>query len=187
MADEDQKLASDPAFRRVITALAGARNVLVLSGAGISAESNIPTFRGEGGWWRSLNPASLATLAAFKKDPKLVWEFYEYRRHLVANASPNKAHRALAELESPDRNVFIVTQNVDDLHERAGSHGIVHVHGSIWAASCLKDGATYEDPCLSSLRSVPAGEFCGRGWCGSMKCSHALLWRRLRNTCARLG
>lgn len=145
MANKGQELASDPALRRVITRLADARNVLVLSGAGISAESNIPTFRGKGGLWRSYNPASLATFAAFKKDPKLVWEFYEYRRRVVAEASPNPAHRALAELDGPDRKVFIVTQNIDDLHERAGSQGIVHIHGSIWAVTCLKDGATYED------------------------------------------
>ena len=136
---------SAPELGKVIRRLRQARNVLVLTGAGISAESNIPTFRGEDGWWRSLNPAELATFSAFEKDPKLVWEWYEYRRGLIANASPNPGHRVLAELEAPDREVFIITQNVDDLHERAGSRHVVHIHGSIWNVICLKDGKTFED------------------------------------------
>ncbi|HXH48302.1 MAG TPA: NAD-dependent protein deacylase [Terriglobia bacterium] len=140
-----QSRAVTPELGTVVQKLRDARNVLVLSGAGVSAESNIPTFRGEDGWWRSLNPAELATFAAFKRDPRLVWEWYDYRRGLIANASPNAGHRALAGLETPAREVFTVTQNVDDLHERAGSHQVVHIHGSIWEVICLKDGKTYED------------------------------------------
>jgi NAD-dependent protein deacetylase/lipoamidase len=145
MANETHDQSFTPELRMVIRRLREARSVLVLTGAGVSAESNIPTFRGEGGWWRSLNPAELATFTAFEKDPKLVWEWYEYRRGLIANASPNAAHRALAGLDGPGREVFIVTQNVDDLHERAGSHRVVHIHGSIWRVMCLKDGRAYED------------------------------------------
>lgn len=145
MPNESQTRAITPALGTIARKLRDARNVLVLTGAGVSAESDIPTFRGEGGWWRSLNPAELATFAAFEKDPKLVWEWYDYRRSLIANASPNAAHRILAELEAPAREVFTVTQNVDDLHERAGSHRVVHIHGSIWEVTCLEDGKTYED------------------------------------------
>jgi NAD-dependent deacetylase len=145
MPNEAQSQTIAPELRSVIQKLRDARNVLVLSGAGISAESNIPTFRGEGGWWRSLNPAELATFAAFEKDPSLVWEWYEYRRGLIAGASPNAAHRVLAALDGPAREVFVITQNVDDLHERAGSLRVVHIHGSIWSVMCLDDGKTYED------------------------------------------
>lgn len=149
-------------FVRVVNALRSARNVSILTGAGVSAESNIPTFRGEGGWWRSQNPEELATLTAFKKDPRFVWEWYEYRRELVAGASPNAAHKALASLESSNRDVFIITQNVDDLHEKAGSHRIVHIHGSIWTVICLKENKVYED------RRVPLPELPPICACGGL-------------------
>lgn len=145
MPSEAQGRAVAPELATVVQKLRAAKNVLVLTGAGVSAESNVPTFRGEGGWWRSLNPAELATYSAFQRDPRLVWEWYDYRRGLIANASPNPAHRALAGLEAPAREVFVITQNVDDLHERAGSHRVVHIHGSIWRLICLADGKTYED------------------------------------------
>jgi NAD-dependent deacetylase len=152
MGSEIQRQTPTPEVARVVDALRRARNVLVITGAGVSAESDIPTFRGEGGWWRSRNPEELATFAAFRKDPGFVWEWYEYRRGLVAGARPNAAHEAIANLESPGRDVFIITQNVDDLHEKAGSHRIVHIHGSIWKVICLKDNKVYED------RRVPLPE-----------------------------
>jgi len=132
-------------FSRVTDAVHKAKNIMVITGAGISAESGLQTFRGEGGWWRSRNPEELATLKAFKADPKFVWEWYEYRREMTAKAEPNAAHRTLSWLESKGKRVFILTQNVDDLHERAGSHEIVHIHGSIWHVTCMKDGTTSED------------------------------------------
>ncbi|HKV91412.1 MAG TPA: NAD-dependent protein deacylase [Candidatus Angelobacter sp.] len=145
MKNEIQKQESNPEFLLVLEKLRTSRNILALTGAGISAESNIPTFRGEGGWWRSQDPKQLATFAAFKTNPQFVWEWYEHRREIIAQASPNLAHKALAELESPARHVFIITQNVDDLHERAGSHRVVHIHGSIWTVICLNDGTVFED------------------------------------------
>ena len=154
MSEEAQSRPFIPELRTVIQKLGDARKILVLSGAGVSAESNIPTFRGEGGWWRSLNPAELATYAAFEKDPKLVWEWYEYRRGLVANASPNPAHQVLAALEAPGREVFILTQNVDDLHERAGNSHVVHIHGFIWNVICLKDGKTYGRVWMPGLKRI---------------------------------
>jgi NAD-dependent deacetylase len=118
-------------------ALAGARRLLVLTGAGISAESGVPTFRGRDGWWKREDPTRLATPAAFDRDPTHVWEWYEYRRGLVAGAEPNPGHRAVAAWETADREVLVATQNVDDLHERAGSRDVVHIHGSIWRVRCL--------------------------------------------------
>jgi NAD-dependent deacetylase len=132
-------------FFRVIDAVHKATNIMAITGAGISAESGLRTFRGEGGWWRSRNPEELATLKAFEADPKLVWEWYEYRREVTAKAEPNAAHQALSWLESEGKRVFILTQNVDDLHERAGSHEVVHIHGSIWHVTCMEDGKTFED------------------------------------------
>jgi NAD-dependent protein deacetylase/lipoamidase len=145
---------------RVAEAVRRARNIMVITGAGISAESGIPTFRGPGGWWKSRNPEELATLKAFVRDPGLVWEWYEYRRELVAKAKPNAAHRVLASLEMLGKEVFILTQNVDDLHERAGSSEIVHIHGSIWHLTCMKDGKTTEDRRVP-LPSLPPTCVCG--------------------------
>src|SRR5437660_7856096 len=101
--------------------VAAARRIAVLSGAGVSAESGIPTFRGLGGLWNGRDPMSLATPEAFAADPALVWEFYHWRRDLVAKAEPNPAHQALAELARRPVPLTLITQNVDRLHQRAGS------------------------------------------------------------------
>ena len=104
----------------------------VLAGAGVSAQSGVPTFRGAGGLWRNFRPEELATPAAFTRDPKLVWEWYDWRRSVVAGAEPNAGHRALAELERRKQHFWLITQNVDGLHERAGSRRLLHLHGDIW-------------------------------------------------------
>lgn len=140
--------ASTDAIRR-------AQRLLVITGAGISAESGVPTFRDPGGWWKSHNPEQLATREAFEKDPAEVWRWYDARRAIVARAEPNPAHRALARAEASGRRVAIVTQNVDDLHERAGSRETIHVHGSIWRLRCTVDGTTFEDRHVP-LRNIPA-------------------------------
>jgi NAD-dependent deacetylase len=114
-----------------------ARSIAVLTGAGVSAESGIPTFRGKGGLWKQFRAEDLAKPGAFARDPKLVWEWYDWRRALIAAAQPNPGHLALAELEARTPNFTLITQNVDDLHERAGSRNVLHVHGSIWAVRCL--------------------------------------------------
>lgn len=121
---------------RVREALARARRVVAVTGAGISAESGVPTFRGRDGWWRREDPSRLATRAAFERDPAYVWEWYEYRRGLVAEARPNPGHEALAALERSGVAVMVATQNVDDLHERVGSGRVEHIHGSIWRVRC---------------------------------------------------
>lgn len=113
-----------------------AKRVAVLTGAGASAESGIPVFRGNGGLWRQFRAQDLATPEAFANNPKLVWEWYDWRRKLIAEARPNPGHFALAKLEEQVPQFTLITQNVDDLHERAGSRNILHVHGSIWTTRC---------------------------------------------------
>jgi NAD-dependent deacetylase len=114
------------------------RRVLVLTGAGVSAESGIPTFRGEDGYWRNLNPAKLATPEAFARDPGLVWEWYRERRRRIRNAQPNPAHKAIAKLAQHAQEFLLVTQNVDDLHARSGSskEKMVQIHGDIFVTRC---------------------------------------------------
>jgi NAD-dependent deacetylase len=114
--------------------------VLVLTGAGVSAESGIPTFRGKDGYWRNLNPAKLATPEAFANDPRLVWEWYRERRQRIRNAEPNPAHKAIAKLAQHAQEFLLVTQNVDDLHARAGSskEKTVQIHGDIFVTRCSR-------------------------------------------------
>lgn len=114
------------------------QRVVVLSGAGVSADSGVPTFRGAGGLWKDFRAEELATPAAFHRDPALVWEWYEWRRDLIRDAQPNAAHQALAQLES----CTVVTQNVDGLHSLAGSAGVVELHGNIFRVRCLREGTT---------------------------------------------
>ena len=117
--------------------------IVVLTGAGISAESGLPTFRGVDGLWEGRRPEDVATPQAFARDPGLVQRFYNARRHTLQTApvQPNAAHRALARLEAGlNGEVLIVTQNVDDLHERAGSRSLIHMHGELLRARCLACG-----------------------------------------------
>src|SRR5690349_2727389 len=122
--------------------LSRARRVAALTGAGVSAESGIPTFRGAGGLWRGHDPLSLATPEAFDADPALVWEFYNWRREIVARAEPNPAHRAIVALASHVEHLTVITQNVDRLHHRAGSLGVLELHGNLCDIRCTRCGAT---------------------------------------------
>jgi len=117
--------------------LEGASRVTVLTGAGISAESGIPTFRGSEGLWNNYTPEELATPDAFAQDPALVWRWYDWRRSLVANARPNAAHTALVALEQRHA-VAVITQNVDGLHAQAGSRELIELHGNIWRVRCTR-------------------------------------------------
>lgn len=115
-----------------------ARQIAVLTGAGVSAESGVPTFRDAmDGLWSRYDPLELATQQAFLQNPKLVWDWYEYRREMVKKAQPNPGHFALAELQRRYPSLRIITQNVDDLHERAGSTDVIHLHGNIAATKCF--------------------------------------------------
>ena len=109
---------------------------VVLTGAGISTESGIPDFRSPSGIWAKYDPMEYATITAFRRDPVKVWEFYALRFELLTAAEPNPGHLALAELERRGLVTAVVTQNIDGLHTRAGSHAVVEVHGSIRCASC---------------------------------------------------
>ena len=142
--------------------LAQATRISVLTGAGISAESGIPTFRGPGGYWRNFKPEDLATSAAFTRDPRLVWEWYEERRHAIAQAQPNPAHHALAQLERRAPHFTLVTQNVDGLHDRAGSSRILKLHGDIWTLRCTACQSLWSD-----LR-VPLPQLPPRCACGGL-------------------
>ncbi len=120
--------------------------LLVLTGAGISAESGIPTFRGAQGLWKSFKPEELATPEAFRKNPALVWEWYLWRRSVIAKAQPNEGHLKLVELEKRfGDNFLLITQNVDGLHQKAGSKRLVELHGNIWKVRCLHCRAEYYD------------------------------------------
>jgi len=120
--------------------------VLVLTGAGVSAESGVPTFRdAQTGLWARFRPEELATAAPFRRDPKLVWDWYEWRRGLVAQAAPNAGHRALARLEGLVPGFTLVTQNVDGLHTRAGSRRVIELHGNIHRSKCFEEDVVIED------------------------------------------
>ncbi|HSH45406.1 MAG TPA: NAD-dependent protein deacylase [Longimicrobiales bacterium] len=158
----DPAATPDSPVEAAAARLAAASRILVLSGAGISAESGIPTFRGRGGWWRNEDPSRLATPEAFRADPAHVWEWYQYRRQLVRDAVPNAAHRAVAGWASDGREVLVDTQNVDDLHERAGSGAVVHIHGSIWRVRCFRcDAPAREDRTVPFETLPPTCDACG--------------------------
>ncbi|XP_065206361.1 NAD-dependent protein deacylase-like isoform X2 [Planococcus citri] len=134
-------------------------NILVLTGAGISAESGIPTFRGVDGMWRKYPITEVANPAAFRKRPSLVWEFYSYRRGVALNAKPNKAHYMLAEVQKrcaeEGRNLNVVTQNVDGLHIQAGAKNVIEMHGSLFRTKCTKCNRVEENrehPICEALR-----------------------------------
>jgi NAD-dependent deacetylase len=110
----------------------------VLTGAGVSAASGIPTFRGRNGLWRNFRAEDLATLEAFRQDPRTVWEWYEWRRRSIAAARPNRAHEVLAGWSRRQPGFTLITQNVDGLHEEAGTSNVIRFHGSIWELSCLE-------------------------------------------------
>ena len=139
-----------------------ASSVVILTGAGISAESGIPTFRGSDGLWKQYKPEDLATPQAFAKDSRLVWEWYDWRRSLIAKAEPNAGHRALVQLETAKPNFTLITQNVDGLHERAGSRRVLKLHGDIWRMQCSECGRNWPD------RRVPLPKLPPHCGCGAI-------------------
>ena len=131
-----------------------AQRITVLTGAGVSAASGVPTFRGEGGLWKNYRAEDLATPQAFRRDPRLVWEWYDWRRRLIAACKPNPAHVALARFGSRP-GFTLVTQNVDGLHERAGSRDVVRFHGSIWQLKCADGCCDPWDDLTVPLGQIP--------------------------------
>ncbi len=141
--------------------------VFVITGAGVSAESGIPTFRGKDGYWRNLDPAKLATPTAFQKDPKLVWEWYRERRQRIRDARPNPAHQAIVKLAQESREFLLVTQNVDDLHTRAEWEGyrlpkekMVQIHGDIFLTRCSQCHLSFSER-EEETKAVPKCLECG--------------------------
>jgi len=120
--------------------------ITVLTGAGVSAASGVPTFRGAGGLWRNFRPEELATPEAFARDPRLVWEWYHWRRGLVAACRPNRAHEVLASWSRRFPRFTLITQNVDGLHEAAGTKEVVRMHGSLWHVRCARPCAAGAEP-----------------------------------------
>jgi len=157
-----------PEIQRVREWLATAARVTVLTGAGISAESGVPTFRGKDGLWQGFRATDLATPEAFGRDPKLVWKFYNWRRELLAPLKPNSAHEALVRLEGKVPQFTLLTQNIDDLHRKAGSRNIVELHGNIWLVRCIR--------CLRVVRNeeVPLPELPTCTECGDLLRPHVV-------------
>lgn len=142
-----------------------ARSITVLTGAGISAESGVPTFRGGGGteiWtWRGRPVTELSSAELIATDPKLVWEWFDYRRGILAEAQPNPGHRALAEWERRFEDFTLVTQNIDGLHRAAGSLNVLEVHGNIWRARCLRCASVFESRETPLEENPPLCFVCG--------------------------
>lgn len=157
MAQPSSDLA---AFRKIFSE---ANSIAIITGAGVSAESGVPTFRGEGGYWRKWQAQQLATPEAFSRNPSRVWEFYHYRREVMRTKDPNPAHLAIAKCEErlskQGRTVTIITQNIDELHHRAGSKNILEIHGSLFQTRCMSCGheaANYKSPICAALEGKGA-------------------------------
>ncbi len=143
----------------MIDRIRGARHICVLTGAGISAESGVPTFRdAQTGLWTQYRPEELASADAFLRDPELVWRWYRWRRELISKANVNAAHLALARLEKLVADFTLVTQNVDGLHQRAGSDHVIEFHGNIFVNRFFKEGAEVE---CDDSEPVPTCPDCG--------------------------
>ena len=154
-------MAAAPDPDSLAPSLAADATILVVTGAGVSAESGVPTFRGDGGLWRSHRAEDLATPAAFARDPRLVWEWYDWRRETIAGCRPNPAHVAIAELQQAFARAHLVTQNIDGLHRDAGSSRSIELHGCIWRLRCTVCGARHEDRRVPLPELPPACAACG--------------------------
>ncbi len=159
-------VSSSPAAPAIPASLIGrlrkARSVAVLTGAGISAESGVPTFRdAQTGLWAKFDPLELATPDAFRRNAKLVWDWYAWRRELVAQAKPNAGHRALVDAESAVPELLVITQNVDGLHRAAGSRRVVELHGNLQRVKCSREGTIVDTWDDSSPREAPRCANCG--------------------------
>ena len=146
---------------RLQTVLARAEHVVAFTGAGISAESGVPTFRGADGIWKKMRPEELASMNGFLANPALVWEWYQHRRTIVHTVRPNAGHQAIVEMEQIFPRVTVVTQNIDNLHRRAGSSRVVELHGNIERNYCLQCGAQYGEEMVPLPDNIPTCVQCG--------------------------
>jgi NAD-dependent deacetylase len=148
-------------IRPLILKLRSARRVVALTGSGISAESGIPTFRGKDGLWKTYQAQDLATPEAFSRDPHLVWEWYDWRRNLMFFKQPNAGHEVLAAWESAFEDFALITQNIDGLHNRAGSQRVTELHGNIWKLRCTREGTVSENRETPLSEIPPHCSHCG--------------------------
>jgi len=145
-------------FDTVAQKLKDSRKIVFVTGAGISQESGIPTFRGKDGYWRKYDPMKLASIDAFYDDPKLVWEWYEDRRKNILSVKPNEGHFAISQMEE-FKDVVILTQNIDGLHQRSGSTNVLELHGSIIRIKCTV--CDFLDNITENFESLPPKCKCG--------------------------
>lgn len=148
-------------FAKLATLVETAQNAVVLTGAGISAESGVPTFRGAEGLWGKFKAEELATMEAFMANPKIVWEWYNWRRELLTNVEPNNGHKALCALESWFNSFTLITQNVDGLHAKAGSEGVLELHGNIERNKCAGCNRPFESKVDIDPDNAPRCDHCG--------------------------
>jgi NAD-dependent deacetylase len=151
----------NPAFDAVLERLVRARRVAAFTGAGVSAESGVATFRDQGGLWENHSIEEVATPEGFARNPKLVWEFYEARRGALARVRPNPGHEAIARLAQLVEEITVITQNVDGLHQRAGSPRVLEIHGSLRRAKCAEACGSILDPFEHPAPSIPPKCACG--------------------------
>lgn len=181
LIDSQSSQSSDGDWAAILNRLQSAKYVTVLTGAGVSAESGIPTFRG-GGLWESYRFEDVATPEAFTRDPELVWRFYNYRRELISRAKPNAAHVAIREIQRARPRWFtIVTQNVDGLHQLAGSNEVLELHGSLRCVRCTScTWSTESTEALPALPRCACGSILrpGVAWFGESSPAEALLKAR---------
>uniref|UniRef100_A0A2R8NDN1 NAD-dependent protein deacylase sirtuin-5, mitochondrial n=1 Tax=Callithrix jacchus TaxID=9483 RepID=A0A2R8NDN1_CALJA len=156
---------------------AKSKHIVIISGAGVSVESGVPTFRGAGGYWRKWQAQDLATPLAFSHNPSRVWEFYHYRREVMVSKEPNAGHRAIAECEArlgkQGRRVMVITQNIDELHRKAGTKNLLEIHGSLFKTRCTSCGVVaenYRSPICPAL----SGRGCEEADCGGLLRPHVV-------------
>ena len=147
---------------KAVGKLAAAKFLVVITGAGISSESGIPTFRGSDGLWQNHRAEELATPHAFRRDPVTVWKWYDWRRGIIGKAEPNAGHLAIRDLEDMYGHFLLITQNVDGLHGRTGIRNIIEIHGNLWRVRCERDGRE------NMLMDVPLKEIPPRCVCGEL-------------------
>ena len=146
---------------RFISRLTSAERVVVFTGAGMSAESGVPTFRGADGIWKKFKPEELANMGAFMRNPELVWEWYAHRKRIISNIQPNPGHHALVRMEQLFVHFAVITQNIDNLHRRAGSRTVYELHGNIERNYCMKCGTRYSNQDVMRAPGVPRCTQCG--------------------------
>ena len=142
---ENTSMQPEDSITRLAQRIQSASAISVLTGAGVSSASGVPTFRGEEGLWKSYSPQELATPEAFARNPELVWEWYQHRKKVVSESEPNASHRAIVEMENYFPDVKVITQNIDNLHKRAGSKTVYELHGNIERNYCIKCKKVYYD------------------------------------------